>query len=533
MSAAPKSLPAAGWRPRRNPWAIAFTVTLATFMEVLDTSIANVALPHIAGGLSAGIDESTWILTSYLVSNAIVLPISGWLATVIGRKRFYMSCVAVFALSSLMCGLAPTLGILIVFRVIQGAGGGGLGPSEQSILADTFPPERLGMAFAMYGMAVVLAPAIGPTLGGWITDNYNWRWIFFINLPIGILSLFLSYRMVEDPPRLIEQTRKERANGLNIDYAGLALIAAGIGALQVVLDKGQRDGWFQSWFIAGFTIIGIVALIAFVIWELRSKHPVVDVRMLGEPTFAISNLMIFVLGFVLYGTTVMLPQFMQGMLGYTARTSGMALSPGGFAIMLAMPVVGALVSRVDSRWLIAFGLCTTALAVYHMTGLNLQVDFWTIARYRIYQALGIGFLFIPINTMAYVGLPPEKNNQVSGMINLFRNIGGSVGISMVTTMLARGQQVHQDALSAHTSSFDRAFNGTVNALGESAFHAGASHADAMHRGLAQFYGVMQRQAAAQAYISVFWMLAIMCVAIAPLVFLMKKNDPGKGLVGAH
>ncbi|HJU29685.1 MAG TPA: DHA2 family efflux MFS transporter permease subunit [Candidatus Binataceae bacterium] len=534
MSAAPKPIAEAAHRtPRHNPWAVAFTVTMATFMEVLDSSIANVALPHIAGGLSAGIDESTWILTSYLVSNAIVLPISGWLATVLGRKRFYMSCVAIFALSSMLCGFAPTLGTLIMFRVIQGVGGGGLGPSEQAILADTFPTERLGMAFALYGMAVVLAPAIGPTLGGWITDNYNWRWIFFINVPIGMLSLFLSYRMVEDPPHLVEQTRRERASGLNIDYVGLGLIAAGIGALQVVLDKGQRDDWFQSGLIAGFTLIAVVALVAFVVRELRTEHPVVDIRMLGERTFAVSNLMIFVLGFVLYGTTVMLPEFMQEILGYTAETSGMALSPGGFAIMIAMPVVGMLVSRVDSRWLIAFGLCVTALATYHMSGLNLNVDFWTMARYRIFQSLGIGFLFIPINTMAYVGLPPEKNNQVSGMINLFRNIGGSVGISMVTTMLARSQQAHQDALSIHTNHFNPAFNSTVNALGESAFHAGASHADALHRGLAQFYGVMQQQAATQAYISIFSMLALMCVAIAPFVFLMKKNQPGKGLVGAH
>ncbi len=313
MSAAPKALPtsanaeSAAARPRHNLWLIALTVTMATFMKVLDTSIANVALPHIAGGLSASYDEATWVLTSYLVSNAIVLPLSGWLAMVFGRKRFYMSCVALFALSSVACGLAPSLTMLIIFRVLQGAGGGGLAPSEQAILADTFPPAKLGMAFSLYGMAVVLAPAIGPTLGGWITDNYNWRWIFFINLPVGIISLLLTHRMIEDPPHLVEEKQRAWARGLSIDYIGLGLIALGLGTLQVVLDKGQEDDWFASTFITWFAIIAAISLIAFAIWEWFRKDPIVDVLMLGRRTFGIANVLMFTVGVVLYGTTVLLP----------------------------------------------------------------------------------------------------------------------------------------------------------------------------------------------------------------------------------
>ncbi len=335
------------WRPSHNPWLVAMTVTLATFMEVLDSSIANVALPHIAGGLSAGVDESTWILTSYLVSNAIVLPISGWLAGIFGRKRFYMACVTIFTLSSFLCGLAPSLAILVVLRVVQGAGGGGLQPSEQAILADTFAPEEFGMAFAVYGMAVVLAPAIGPTLGGWITDNFTWRWIFFINVPVGLISLLLSYRMVEDPPYVIREV-KERKGGIRIDYIGLGLIAVGLGMLQIVLDKGQRLDWFQSHFIAIFTIVGTLAVSAFILWELRAEHPVIDLRLFKNRTFAISATMMFTLGIVLFGTTVLLPQYVQELMGYTAEQAGMVLTPGGFVMMVTMPIVGALISRVDA-----------------------------------------------------------------------------------------------------------------------------------------------------------------------------------------
>src|SRR5215467_7844754 len=333
-----------------NPWVIALTVTLATFMEVLDTSIANVALPHIAGNLSVGQDESTWVLTSYLVSNAIILPLSGWFSGVIGRKRFYMLCVALFTLSSFLCGLAPSLGMLVVFRIMQGAGGGGLQPSEQAILNDTFPLEKRGMAFAVYGVAVVVAPTIGPWLGGWITDNFSWRWIFYINVPVGILSLILTSLLISDPPYMKRQSIKA---GFRVDYIGIGLLSLGLGSMQIILDKGEREDWLSSTFIDVFFVLMLIGLIAGVLWELREKEPVVDLRMLKDRNFAVSTLAMFFLGFVLYSSTVLIPQFLQDLMGYTAEKAGLALSPGGLVIMLMMPVVGILVSKVDTRYLIA------------------------------------------------------------------------------------------------------------------------------------------------------------------------------------
>src|SRR5712671_516291 len=336
------------WRPAINPWIIAITVTLATFMEVLDTSIANVALPHIAGSLSAGQDESTWVLTSYLVSNAIVLPLSGWLSSIMGRKRFYMGCVALFTISSALCGFAPNLPMLIIFRVMQGAGGGGLQPSEQAILADTFSPAKRGMAFAVYGMAVVTAPAIGPTLGGWITDNFTWRWIFFINIPVGILSLLLTSRLIQDPPYF----RRRKLSETRIDYVGLGFVALGLGALQIVLDKGQRDDWFEAHFILVLTVISAASLIFVVLWEWRQKDPIIDLHLYRDRTFGVSSLLMFMLGFALLGSTLLLPLFMQTLLGYTAQQAGLALMPGGFTIMLLLPLVGFLLSRYTPRWLL-------------------------------------------------------------------------------------------------------------------------------------------------------------------------------------
>ena len=345
-----------------NPWVIAITVTLATFMEVLDTSIANVALPHIAGNLSASADEATWVLTSYLVSNAIILPLSGWLSSVIGRKRFYMICVAIFALSSFLCGFATSLGMLVVFRILQGVGGGGFQPSEQAILNDTFPISKRGMAFAVYGIAVVVAPTIGPWLGGWITDNYSWRWIFYINVPVGILSLVLTYFLVADPPYMKRVNLKQ---GFRVDYIGLGLISLGLGSMQIILDKGQREDWFASDFIRIFFVLMLVGVVAGIIWELRAKDPVVDFRMLKNRNFAIATTAMFFLGFVLYSSTVLIPQLLQELLGYPAELAGLALSPGGAVIMLMMPVVGVLVSKVDTRWLICFGCIVSAFSLCH------------------------------------------------------------------------------------------------------------------------------------------------------------------------
>jgi MFS transporter, DHA2 family, multidrug resistance protein len=529
MSAAPQltALP----QRRHNPWAIAFTVTLATFMEILDTSIANVSLPHIAGGLSATVDESTWILTAYLVANAIVLPTSAWIAARIGRKRFYMTCVAIFTASSFLCGLAPSLAALILFRIMQGAGGGGLQPSEQAILSDTFPPEQFGMAFAIYGMAVVLAPAIGPTLGGYITDNFSWRWIFFVNVPVGIASLLLTYRMIEDPPYLNPASRAA-ARKRSVDYAGLGLIVLGLGCLQIVLDKGQEDDWFQSNLIAGLTFISIAALVIFVLWEWRQPHPILELKLFRNRSFAIAALMMFVLGAVLYGSTTLLPLFMQELLGYTAELSGMVLSPGGLAIIVMLPLVGVLAGRVEARWMAGFGFAISAIALFHMCGLNLQIDFTTAMLYRIYQSIGLAFLFIPINTAAFASATGDNSNQISSIVNLCRNVGGSVGISFVATLIARQTQVHQDALVRHVTNYDGTLRAMRDGLGSTLSTAGASSPDAMHQALGRIYGFVRVQAAAQAYIDTLWVLGVACLCMLPLVFLMGRNDPSKAMA-AH
>src|SRR2546430_95360 len=421
-----------------NPWVIALVVTLATFMEVLDTAIANVSLPHIAGSLSVSQDESTWVLTSYLVSNAVILPVSGWLATRIGRKRFYMICVTLFTISSFLCGVAPNLASLIFFRVLQGLGGGGLAPSEQAILADTFPPAKRGMAFAVYGMAVVLAPAIGPTLGGFITDTYSWRWVFFINVPVGLISLVLSSRVVQDPPHLAEMRKRVGP----IDYVGLGLIAVGLGCLEVVLDTGQQKDWFASRTITLYAVVAAAALIFFVIWEWRNEHPVVEVRMFRDRNFAVSNLMMVVLGMALYGSTVLLPQYVQVWMGWSAQDAGMALSPGGLTVICLLPLVGRLISRVDGRYLIAFGFTALSVALYHMSRtIYPGMDFHTAMMLRIYQSIGLAFLFVPINTVAYAGIPPSKSNQVSGILNLSRNMGGDIGIAVARELASDGSEV--------------------------------------------------------------------------------------------
>ena len=523
MSAAATFPADAAWqRPAVNPWIIALTVTLATFMEVLDTSVANVSLPHIAGSLSAGQDESTWVLTSYLVSNAIILPMSGWLSQLIGRKRFYMSCVALFTISSCLCGLAPSLTMLIIFRVMQGVGGGGLQPSEQAILADTFPARQRGMAFAVYGMAVVLAPAIGPTLGGWITDNFNWRWIFFINIPVGIISLFLTNRLITDPPYM----RQQKRSGIKIDYIGLGLLALGLGTLQVVLDKGERDDWFGSHFILTMTVVSVVALIAVIVWEWRHEHPIIDLHLFRERSFAIGTLLMFMVGFALMSSTVLLPLFMQTILGYSAEQAGLALMPGGFAIIIVMPLVGFMLSKFDARKLLVFGFAAVGLALIHMTTFDATIDFRTAATDRVFQALGLAFLFVPINTTAYAFLPKEKNNAASGLINLARNIGGSIGISVVATMLARRAQVHQTNLSAHANLGNAKLHGMLAGMQHMLMGRGSSAWEAARQARGLVAGMIDQQATVLAYIDCFWLLGIAALSMIPFVFLMKRVKPG-------
>src|SRR4051794_29184843 len=540
MTAATTSLPLtpADDRPAVNPWLIAVVVSMATFMEVLDTSIANVSLRHIAGSLAAGLDESTWVLTSYLVSNAIILPVSGYLSTLFGRKRFYIACVAVFTVSSLLCGLAPSLGWLIVFRVLQGAGGGGLAPSEQAILADTFPPAKRGMAFAVYGIAVVVAPAVGPTLGGWITDHYSWRWIFFINVPVGVISCFLSYTLVPESASEKKERREFFARGAKVDYLGFGLIAVGLGALQIVLDKGQEEDWFGSSFITIFTIVAGVCLVLCVIRELTVDEPVVDLPLLKNRNFLVSNLLMFALGFILFGTTQLIPQFVQELLGYTATDAGLVISPGGFVVMAMMPLVGFLVSRTQPKWLILFGFLMTAASLWHMTGFNTQISYAHAAWARVFQAAGIAFLFVPINTISYAGLPPGKSNNASALLNLFRNLGGSVGISMANTMIARRSQLHQSRLVEHINPFNPAYRRAAEHLGTMFSTRGmaggtAAGPEGSRGAAAVFYRMVGRQAAMLSYIDVFWFMCVSSLVVCGLVLLLRRVKPGEARAAAH
>ncbi len=487
-------------------------------MEALDSSIANVAMPHIGGSLSASRDESTWVLTSYLVANAVVLPISGWIANRIGRKRFYMTCVLLFTLASLLCGLAPTLGVLVLCRVLQGAAGGGLQPSEQSILADTFSPAKRSMAFAVYGMAVVLAPVLGPTVGGWIVDNYSWRWIFFINIPVGVLSLYLTNRVVEDPPYLAAI----RARREGVDRWGLGLLVVSIGALQFLLDKGQEDDWFSSRTITVCAVIAAVGLGIFVWRQLHVEHPILDQRLFAQRNVGTTMFVMFMVGVSLYSSTVLIPQFLQEIMGYSAEQAGMAVSSGGLALMFLFPVAGALAPRFDPRWLVAVGFSITTFGLYRMTGLSLNTPFSMAVSWRVVIALGLPFLFIPINTLCYAGVPQEKYNEVSGMSALMRNIGGSVGISFITTLLARLTQKHLAMLNAHTV----AGNGPFDALRSGLAHAwklhGASSPDATQRAGAQIYGMAQIQARLLSYVDVIWIMVALTAILIPLPFLMRR-----------
>jgi len=515
-----------------NPWLIAPLVAVAAFMEVLDISIANVSLQHIAGDLSAGQDESTWILTSYLVTNAIILPVSGWLSTVMGRKRFFMACIGGFSVSSLLCGLAPNLMLLIVFRAIQGLTGGGLQPVAQAILTDAFPPAKRGMAFALYGMSVVFAPAIGPTLGGWITDSASWRWVFLINVPVGLILLPLIGAMVHDPAHAVAERLERWRRGIRIDYIGFALLVLGIGCLQVMLDKGEEKDWFGSSLVLGMGITSLVALIAFVIWELGQDDPIVDLRLLGDRNFGTANILMFMLGVILLGTTVLLPMLVQQLFGYTATLAGLVITPGGFAIMVAMPIIGRLVSSVDSRWLIVGGLALNSYALFKLSGTTLDTDYTTFMTARILQALGLSLLFIPISTVAYVGLSRDKTNQASALINLSRNLGGSVGISIVVSQLSRNAQEHQSVLAAHADSMSPAWRQSVDALAGTIARNGADAAQALSMAQARLYGMIQAQAKMLAFLDDFRLMGTVFLCMAPLVLLMRRaprhDGPGGG-----
>ena len=522
MSAASIANPESVWTPRVNPWLIAFVVSLAAFMEVLDTSIANVALPHIAGNLGASSDESTWVLTSYLVSNAIVLPITGWLVSLVGRKRFFLICISLFTVSSLFCGVAPTLPFLLLARVIQGVGGGGLQPMAQAILADTFPPKKRGLAFSVYGVTAVVAPAIGPTLGGWVTDSYSWRWIFLMNLPVGIMAIFLVLRYVDDPPFLKRTTLHES----KIDYFGFGLLAVGIGFLQIVLDKGQEDDWFGSHFILTLSIIAAIALVALVFWELHVKHPILDLRLFKNVNFATASVMMLMVGAASFSTTVLMPQYLQSLMGYTATSAGMVLSVAAVLLLIELPIVGQLTARIQARHLIAFGWATLTMGMFYSTHrLDLQMSFASATWLRIAQYLPIGFIFIPATTVAYLGLPQEKSNAVAGLINFVRNIGASAGTSAVTTVLARRAQVHQVMLANYTAPGDRIFQNSTRVLAGHIRDAGGGQAGALAYG--RMYRSMLSQASTLSYIDTFWLLGVTAAIMFFLSFLLRSNHPRK------
>jgi len=495
------------------------TVMLATFMEVLDTSVANVALPHIAGDLSASVDESTWVLTSYLVSNAIILPMGGWFSMLFGRKRFYMICVALFTASSFLCGLAPSLGMLVFFRVLQGIGGGALQPMAQAILVETFPREKHGTAMAVFGMGVVLAPIVGPTLGGWITDNYSWRWIFFINIPVGLVALALTALLIFDPPYLV----RKAWGSLHIDYIGLGLLATGLGALEVMLDEGQREDWFSSHFIVAFAVIMAVCLVSVVFWELRQKEPVIDFRILKDRNYMLATVSMLVLGFVLYASTALLPLFLQTLLGYTATLSGLVLSPGGLVVLLCMPLVGMLLRRYQARWLVIFGVAVSATGLFYMSRFNLEVDYRTAVWARVVQSTGFAFLFVPISVVAFAFIPKERTNYATGLFNLARNIGGSSGIAAVTTLLARRGQFHQQVLTAHLTPYDPVYQEALARAAGMLHLQGASAPDAAIGAQGLLYGTVLRQSSMLAFGDAFWAMSVLFVAIVPLMLLIRRK----------
>jgi DHA2 family multidrug resistance protein len=517
----------------RNPWLIAVVVSIATFMLVLDTSIANVALRNIAGDLAASLDESTWIITTYLVANAVIIPISGWLSSVIGRKRYYMICVGTFTAASVLCGLSVNLPMLIACRVLQGLGGGGMAPSEQSILADTFPPEKRSQAFALYGVAVIVAPTVGPTLGGWLTDNFSWHWIFFINLPFGLLSLSLVQWLLVEPPALERERRDRLARGLRVDWIGFILVAAGLGCLEIVLDKGQQDDWFGSSFIVTFAAVSAVSLVGLFAWELSQDDPIVDIRLLLRRQFGTSFLVMMSVGAVLFGSTQILPQLLQTNFAYTDELSGLSMMPGGIAMLLMMPFAGLIAAKVQPKYLIAIGMAAVALSMWHMTSLSPAADFGYFVWARVFQMIGLPLLFIPINTAAYSGLPGESTNQASALINVARNLGGSIGVSMANTEIAQRSQFHQSRLVEHVVPSSQAWIDAQHRIAEYFASQGSGPLAAGKAAMAWAGQAIQNQATILAYGDVFWLAGLFAAAMVPLVLLMLRRVDLHSAPAAH
>jgi DHA2 family multidrug resistance protein len=519
-----------------NHWIVALTVTLATFMEVLDTSIANVALPYIAGGLSVGKSQSTWVLTSYLVANAIVLPLSGWLIGMIGRKRFYMACVFLFTVSSACCGAAPSIEILILCRLLQGLAGGGLQPSEQGILVDTFPKAQLGMAMAIYGVAVVVAPILGPTLGGYITDNYSWRWIFYINIPVGILSLILTYFIVQDPPEMAGQIKATRAKGLSVDYVGLSLVSLGLGSLEVIYAKGQEWDWYNDpfWRAQVFMIAAVVGLVCFVVWELYHPNPIVNVRLLGDRNFLACGIIIYISFAVLYGANVNLPQMLQELFGYDAFRAGLIMSPGAFFTMAIMPFVGFLIGKkLDTRFILPIGLISLSAASFWMSGFTLNASPWALNLPRCLMMGGVGCLFVPLNNSAYNYLPKGQINNATGLFNMLRNEGGSLGIAISSTMVDRRAQFHQSRLAEHVVSTNPAVDRWTDYYTQIRLvRGGVTQWMAEQQAFGMMRRMVTRQSRFYAYIDIYIIFGVMALVALPFVFVMKRSV-SKGGIAPH
>ena len=523
-----------GWTPARsvagdrNPWSIVAVISIATFMTVLDTSIANVALDHIAGGLAVSYDEATWVTTSFLAATAIIIPISGWLADVIGRKRYYMISVALFTIASFLCGIAPNLTCLVLARVLQGAAGGGLASVEQSMLVDTFPPKQRGMAFAAYGAVVIVGPVIGPVVGGLITDNYSWHWCFLINVPVGALSLFLVNLFVDEPKAMVRERKKLLKKGLKVDVIGFILVALFLGLLEVTLDRGQRDDWFSSPFILTTAIISATALVLFIPWELTRDDPIVPIAMFGRRNFGIASIFLLIVGVIIFGTTQFIPQLLQQVIGYTATNAGMALTAGGLATIFVMPLSGILSGKMDSRLLVGGAFFVQGLALWNMSHLDTQLSFSSAALARMYQSLGLPFLFVPITTIAYVGLKPSESNQASALMNVARNLGGTIGISSVQTLLAQRQQLHQARLVETLNPLNPNYTNGIQQAAHALQAFGASQADATTQATALLYRNLGQQAQMLSYVDVFHSLMWVVFGVMPLLLLMQGGKPAAG-----
>jgi len=505
-----------------NPWLIAVSVMFATFMEVLDTTVVNVSLPHIAGSLSATIDEATWALTSYLVANAIILPMTGWLASMFGRKRLLMLSVVGFTASSFLCGLAPTLSTLIVFRIMQGATGGALQPLSQAVLLEAFPPQDRGKAMGFWALGIVVAPILGPVLGGWLTDNYSWRWVFYINIPVGIASIVMTKLYIFDPPYL-------RAESRTVDYWGIGMLVVGIGALQIVLDKGQQEDWFESNLIVALAVISAVTLVALVWHELTSDNPIVDLRVLKERSYAVGVFLMTVVGFVLYGSLVLLPIMLQTVLGYPSLQAGIAMAPRGIGSFFAMPVTGLLTGRVDPRKLLTIGLIVGGTTLLWLANLNLQAGYWDIFWPQLVQGVGMSLLFVPLTTISMDRIPREKMGYATSLFNLMRNIGGSIGIAVTGTMLSRHSQSTTSLLGANVTPYDPASQSMLYQMKAAFIAAGTDAATATTRAYAALFGLVQRQATMVAFVGIFQLMGVIFLALLPLVLLMQRP---KGKVSA-